>query len=233
MVFWYCRRCFLSRLSGIRVRGGVDGRKRAAPFCPQAAGTGHGLGPAAGKLRSSLGLAGLAELVIYHRYDIEGLPDDVYPIARDSVFSEVNQDELHEEVLPADGGLGFAVEYLPGQYDQRADSAAQCVQLLTHGVVPRIRVALHYQLQGTLSPAELAAVKRYCINPVDSREAAAEKPASLARPTPSARHPRRRGFHRNGCGRAAGLACRTRAAMGHEDLEFCGSILPKRVGNPP
>ena len=117
---------------------------------------------------------------IFIRYDIEGLSDEEYKATRDIVFAEPPVDTVYEERLPEfpDSKL-FAVEYLPGQYDQRADSAAQCVQLVTQKERPKIRTALVYVLVGTISPALLAKVKEYCINKVESREASMTKPATL------------------------------------------------------
>ena len=85
---------------------------------------------------------------------------------------------MFEESFEADGAV-VAWEYLPGQYDQRADSAAQCVQLLTQGVRPEVRTAMVYVLQGALSPQQVESVKDYLINPVESREAALDKPETL------------------------------------------------------
>ena len=118
---------------------------------------------------------------IFIRYDIEGLSDEEYKEVRDIVFVEPPVDTVYEETLPDfPESKTFAVEYLPGQYDQRADSAAQCVQLVTQKERPTIWTAVVYAIVGTISPALFAQIKAYCINRVESREAALKKPATLA-----------------------------------------------------
>jgi phosphoribosylformylglycinamidine synthase len=131
-------------------------------------------------LKENLGLPGLESLRLLVRYDVEGLSDAEYQAARHTIFAEPPVDELYDEQAPIGSGeTVFAVEYLPGQYDQRADSAAQCIQILTHKQPPTVNAALVIVLKGRLSAAELAAIKKYCINPVDSREASLAKPATL------------------------------------------------------
>ena len=132
------------------------------------------------ELRSYLGLKGLTGVRILIRYDIENLPEDVYERARDTVFSEPPVDDLYEERFPhADGDRIFAVEYLPGQFDQRADSAVQCTRLLDETVSPLIRSATVYVLSGPVSDEEYARIRDYCCNPVDSRLTGGEKPKTL------------------------------------------------------
>ena len=131
-------------------------------------------------LQENLGLTSLTEVRIFQRYDLSGLNDQEFAGARDSVLSEPNCDDVYEENLPSLDGIFFAVEYLPGQYDQRADSAAQCIQLLTQGERPLVRSARVYVLTGkSLNDQELARVKSHLINPVESREASMAKPDSL------------------------------------------------------
>ena len=129
--------------------------------------------------RSFLNLTGLENVRIWNRYDAEGMDKDLFDYACTTVFSEPQLDLTSEEADLSGAAAAFAVEPLPGQFDQRADSAAQCIQLLSQGERPRIRTAKVYALYGTLSEAEAAAVKRYVINPVESREALLEKPATL------------------------------------------------------
>ncbi|MBN1309066.1 MAG: phosphoribosylformylglycinamidine synthase [Chitinispirillaceae bacterium] len=132
-------------------------------------------------LRDTLGMTALSGVRIVIRYDVEGLSDEAYNAARRTIFSEPPVDIVYDEALPLrDGERVFAVEYLPGQYDQRADSTAQCIQLLTHGDRPAVATAQVYVCTGRLSDAMFAAIKRYLINPVDSREASLEKPVTLA-----------------------------------------------------
>lgn len=114
------------------------------------------------------------------RYDIEKLSDETYKKALGTVFSEPPVDILYEEEFPmADTEQAFSVEYLPGQFDQRADSAEQCVKLLSEEEEPVIRSATTYVVDGTISAEELERIKSHCINPVDSREASKEKPETL------------------------------------------------------
>jgi phosphoribosylformylglycinamidine synthase len=131
-------------------------------------------------LREHLGLRGLEGVRLVVRYDVEGLRDDQLEGARWTVFAEPPVDLVYDEVLPlAARETALAVEYLPGQYDQRADSAAQCLQLLTHGVRPTVAGARVYVFRGALAPDELRKIRAYLVNPVDSREASQAKPDTL------------------------------------------------------
>ncbi|MDD6847467.1 MAG: phosphoribosylformylglycinamidine synthase, partial [Oscillospiraceae bacterium] len=115
-----------------------------------------------------------------NRYDIEGLSQEDFDKAKNIVLSEPNQDIIYEETLPVDDGWKvFAMEYLPGQYDQRADSAEQCVQLLTQGERCKILTARVVALKGDITEEELVKVQQYLINPVESRLASLDKPESL------------------------------------------------------
>ena len=135
--------------------------------------------------RTFLGLRRLEGLRILNRYDVEGLTPQVFRRAVPAVFSEPQVDRVWER-LDLDGAAAvFAVEYLPGQYDQRADSAAQCVQILTQGERPLVRTARVYLLYGPLEPGDVEALKRHVLNPVEAREASLEKPQTLAAPAPS------------------------------------------------
>ncbi|MEA4921854.1 MAG: phosphoribosylformylglycinamidine synthase [Eubacteriaceae bacterium] len=131
-------------------------------------------------LKQNLHLKNLDGLRIINRYDVEGIDEKTYDMAKYTVFAEPAVDAAFEEELPDLGSANFfAVEYLPGQYDQRADSAAQCISLMKPGAQATVKYAKIYILEGELSKSDIAAVKGYVINPVDSREAAAEKPDSL------------------------------------------------------
>lgn len=132
-------------------------------------------------VRENLEPKNLAGLRIAVRYDVEGLTAEEFDSACRQIFCEKPVDRLFKEELPLDEDeLALAVEYLPGQYDQRADSAAQCIQLLTLKEQPLVRTARVYVLKGQLLPAEIEAFRKYCVNPVDSRIASADKPATLA-----------------------------------------------------
>ena len=122
----------------------------------------------------------LQSVRIINRYDVEGLSDEEYEQVKPVVFSEPPVDVVYEEELPEFAGSRiFAVEYLPGQYDQTADSAAQCVQLVTQKERPVIRTARVIVLTGAIDDTVFDKIKNYCINKVESREAALEKPESL------------------------------------------------------
>ncbi len=131
--------------------------------------------------RNLLGIRGLERVRLFNRYDAEGISEELFDYAIGTVFSEPQLDNVSSAV-PADGATVFAVEYLPGQFDQRADSAAQCIQIISQGERPLIRSAKVYALYGSLTQTELAEIKKYVINPVEAREAAAEKPETLRIP---------------------------------------------------
>ncbi|MBE7056578.1 MAG: phosphoribosylformylglycinamidine synthase [Ruminococcaceae bacterium] len=131
-------------------------------------------------LRENLGVTALEGVRLLNRYDVQGLEDQEYEDAIVRVFSEPNQDVTYkEEFTVGEDEVMFSVEYLPGQYDQRADSAAQCIQIFTAGERPLVTNARVYVLKGKISEDDLAKIKNYCINPVESREASPEKPATL------------------------------------------------------
>ncbi|RJX23180.1 MAG: phosphoribosylformylglycinamidine synthase [Dethiobacter sp.] len=131
-------------------------------------------------LKENLGIRGLEAVRIVNRYDISGITEQEYTGSRHIIFSEPPVDLAYDEVLPLDeGDRVFAVEYLPGQFDQRADSAAQCLQILTQKERPQILSARVIILRGPISHHDFARIKDYCINPVESREAALDKPQSL------------------------------------------------------
>lgn len=137
-------------------------------------------------IKTYLGISDIAGVRVLVRYDIENLDDKTFAEARGTIFSEPPLDELYEETFPKEAGdTVFSAEYLPGQFDQRADSAVQCVQLIDKDAAPVIRTATTYVLSGKLSAQEIEAVKHFCINPVDSRECAEEKPETLTQNYPA------------------------------------------------
>ena len=132
------------------------------------------------ELRTLLGISALTELRLVQRYDVEGLDESAFQRAVRTIFSEPQVDDAFAELaVPGHPHALFAVEPLPGQFDQRADSAAQCIQLMTQGERPAVRAAKVYLLMGSLSQAELDQIKRYLINPVECREAALDLPDTL------------------------------------------------------
>ena len=131
-------------------------------------------------LKDSLHIDCIEDLRLLNRYDIEGLSDEICDSASKTIFSEPNLDVVYKENVEYDKDAKvFAVEYLPGQYDQRADWAAQCVQIINEGQRPNINSAKLYILTGDIDDELFAKIKSYVINPVDSREASLEKPETL------------------------------------------------------
>ncbi len=130
------------------------------------------------ELRSLVGIKNLEGVRVLNRYDAQNITPELFDEAVKSVFSEPQLDMVSAE-LDAKGGKVFAVEFLPGQFDQRADSAAQCIQIISCGDRPLIRTAKVYVLDGALTDADIAEIKKYVINPVEAREAALEKPETL------------------------------------------------------
>lgn len=126
----------------------------------------------AADIRDFLQISGLTTLRLVNRYDVEGIDRDLFETCRDTIFSEPQVDHTFDE-LPKEQHT-LAVEYLPGQYDQRADSCAQCIQLISQQQRPRVRTARIYLFSGNLSPQDLQAIGNYLINPIESREASLE-----------------------------------------------------------
>ena len=124
-----------------------------------------------------LGIEALTNLRILNRYDVENIDPELFEQCKKTVFSEPQLDTVTEEP-PADG-ISFAVEYLPGQFDQRANSAEECIQIISKAERPTVRSAKVYVLYGNLSDSDLAAIQKYVINPVEARLASAEKPETL------------------------------------------------------
>ena len=131
------------------------------------------------EIRNLLGMKGVTNIRLFNRYDVENIAEDLFADAVNSVFSEPQLDIVTKE-LPTEGDAVFAVEYLPGQFDQRADSAAQCIQIISCGERPTIRTARVYVLEGQFTVEELAEIKKYVINPVEAREASLALPETLA-----------------------------------------------------
>ena len=118
-------------------------------------------------LRGNVGLTGLTRLRLVNRYDVAGLSDHEYAMARQTVFAEPPADMVSDEAIElGPDARVFAMEYLPGQYDQRADWAAQCIQAITQKARPEVLSAKVIALYGEISDSQFATVKSYCINPV-------------------------------------------------------------------
>ena len=132
------------------------------------------------EISSYLGIQTVTNVRELIRYDVENISDDVFEKACHTVFAEPPVDDLYlEKFEAADGAHVFSVEFLPGQFDQRADSAVQCVQFLDENAQPIIRSATTYVIEGDITEEEFEAIKNHCINPVDSRETGLQKPETL------------------------------------------------------
>ena len=135
------------------------------------------------EIRSYLGIKDVDSVRVLIRYDVENVSDETFEKACNGIFSEPPVDTLYKEEFQAEEGSKiFSVEFLPGQFDQRADSAVQCIQFIKEDEQPVIRTATTYVIHGgngTVSDEEFEAIKEHCINPVDSREAQEEKPETL------------------------------------------------------
>ncbi len=129
-------------------------------------------------VRGLLGIKQLDDIRVINRYDAENISEELFNYAIKTVFSEPQLDIASAEIN-TDGATVFAVEYLPGQFDQRADSASQCIQIISQGERPLVRTAKVYVLYGNLNAAQLAEIKKYVINPVEAREASLDKPSTL------------------------------------------------------
>lgn len=174
-------------------------------------------------LRDNLGIQGIKKVRVIIRYDVAGITDEIYMRSRSTIFAEPPVDMVYDESLPVHGAARvFAVEYLPGQYDQRADWAAQSVQILTQQERPDVATAKVFVLEGDISDDSFASIKNYLINPVDSREASLAKPErldfDLAAP-PDVQNIE--GFITMSVPDMEGLMAKLGFAMSLEDLQFC------------
>ena len=184
------------------------------------------------ELRSLLGIEGLTGLRLLNRYDVEGLDEALMRRCLPVVFSEPQVDIVHTQLPEADEV--FAVEYLPGQFDQRADSCAECVQLLSQAERPAVRTAKVYLLSGTVTPEELAKIKHYLINPVESREASLDTRATLAENYPEPDDVAvLEGFTALDRAGLEELIARMGLAMDADDAEFCREYFKSEGRAPP
>ena len=182
--------------------------------------------------RTLLGIAGLERVRLLNRYDVENISDELFDYAVKTVFSEPQLDLTYAEPELA-GATVFAVEYLPGQFDQRADSAAQCIQIISQGNRPLVRSARVYALYGALNEAEIAEIKKYVINPVEAREASLEKPGTLAVqydiPTTIETLD---GFNQLTRAELEAFVTRYGLAMDADDIAFCQAYFQKEGRDP-
>ena len=132
------------------------------------------------EIRRYLGIMDVTGVRVLIRYDVENISEDTFEKACSGVFAEPPVDILYREKYPiSEGERSFSVEFLPGQFDQRADSAEQCIRFIKEDENPVIRTATTYVIEGAVSDEEFEAIRNHCINPVDSREASEEKPETL------------------------------------------------------
>ncbi len=185
-----------------------------------------------GDLHGVLGIRSISNVRILNRYDVEGVDEALFASCRFTVFAEP-QIDLAYDALPDDGAALFAAEYLPGQYDQRADACGQCIALLSQKEAPTVRTARVYLLYGSVSRVELDAVKRYVINPVESREASlnAFETLELGVEQPSA-IPLLDGFYAMDDTQLAELIRQYALAMDLDDIKCCRTYFQEEQRDP-
>ena len=181
-------------------------------------------------LHESLGLPQLSGLRILQRYDVAGLNDEEFAEASRLILSEPQVDSVTDSLTLGDGESAFAVEYLPGQFDQRADSAAQCVQILTGKDRPDVFSAQVIVLEGELSAEELQSIKDYVINAVDSHEVPVDVETERAAPNVPENVPTLEGFNSKS---PADIRKDLGLAMSAEDVAFCQDYFGKEEGREP
>ncbi len=183
-------------------------------------------------LKTSLGIKGLNKVKIYNRYDVEGVDKDVFKRAVGNIFSEPQVDDVTYSINVND--KTFATELLPGQFDQRADSAEQCIQFVTAGERPVVKYARVIKLYGDVSAEELEKIKKHIINPVESRLASLEKPSTLETiyPVPE-KTPVLKGFLEMGKEDFAAFIASYGLAMDADDLAFCQEYFAKEEKRNP
>ncbi|MBQ3489923.1 MAG: phosphoribosylformylglycinamidine synthase [Clostridia bacterium] len=183
-------------------------------------------------IRGLLGITSLENIRVLNRYDVENIDEALFESCKKTVFSEPQLDIVTSE-LENDTAYVFAVEYLPGQFDQRADSAAQCIQIISEGERPTVRTAKVYRLYGNLSDEDIIRIKKYVINPVECREASMELPATLKPvyeiPTEVAVLDGFINLDKEGL---AGMIREMGLAMDEGDIAFCQDYFKKEGRNP-
>ena len=185
------------------------------------------------ELKTILGIDGLRKVRIVNRYDVEGISQELFEQATPTVFSEPQVDDASADLPDFGDATVFATEFLPGQFDQRADSAAECIQLISQGERPTVRSAKVYALEGTLSEADVAAIKHYVINPVEAREASLEAKTTLKTqvPTPG-KVETIAGFNEMDAAAGQKFIDERGLAMDLADLEFCQKYFSEEGHEP-
>ena len=185
------------------------------------------------ELKTILGIDGLRKVRIVNRYDVEGISQELFEQATPTVFSEPQVDDASANLPDFGDATVFATEFLPGQFDQRADSAAECIQLISQGERPTVRSAKVYALEGTLSEADVDAIKHYVINPVEAREASLEAKTTLKTqvPTPG-KVETIAGFNEMDAAAGQKFIDERGLAMDLADLEFCQKYFSEEGREP-
>ena len=187
----------------------------------------------AGELRTILGLTGLKALRIVNRYDVEGISQELFDQTVPTVFSEPQVDNVAYDLPDFAGAKVFATEFLPGQFDQRADSAAECIQLISQGERPTVRSAKLYALEGELTDADVDTIKHYVINPVEAREASLETKETLKTQVPvPGKVETIAGFNEMDAEAGQKFIDERGLAMDLADLEFCQKYFSEESREP-
>ena len=185
------------------------------------------------ELKTILGIDGLRKVRIVNRYDVEGISQELFEQATPTVFSEPQVDDASADLPDFGDATVFATEFLPGQFDQRADSAAECIQLISQGERPTVRSAKVYALEGTLSEADVAAIKHYVINPVEAREASLEAKTTLKTQVPApGKVETIAGFNEMDATAGQKFIDERGLAMDLADLEFCQKYFSEEGREP-
>ncbi len=185
-----------------------------------------------GEARNLLGIKNLEYIRIFNRYDVENIDAELFERCKKTVFSEPQLDNIYD-ALPEDNGYVFAVEYLPGQFDQRADSASQCIQIMAQIKRPNVKSAKVYILGGNITEADIEAIQKYVINPVDSRLASLETYDSLEAETVVPEPVKTiDGFIKMSDSELKKLVEDLGLAMDYDDLSFCRSYFISEDRDP-
>ena len=187
----------------------------------------------ANELKTILGIASLKNVRLVNRYDVEGISEELFAQAPPTVFSEPQVDNVSADLPDFGSDNVFAVEYLPGQFDQRADSASECIQLISQGERPTVRSAKVYALEGELGDADIAAIKHYVINPVEAREASLETKETLKTQVPvPGKVETIAGFNEMDAEAGQKFIDERGLAMDLADLEFCQKYFSEEGREP-
>ena len=185
------------------------------------------------ELKTILGIDGLRKVRIVNRYDVEGISQELFEQATPTVFSEPQVDDASADLPDFGDATVFATEFLPGQFDQRADSAAECIQLISQGERPTVRSAKVYALEGTLSEADVDTIKHYVINPVEAREASLEAKTTLKTQVPApGKVETIAGFNEMDAAAGQKFIDERGLAMDLADLEFCQKYFSEEGREP-